>query len=137
MKYRFIPCALFSASLLFTSIGFAADAPQAPASQAKASTKAASAAKSAPAAAKPAAAAPKTKLMDINSASAAELKTLPGISEAEVAKLIATRPLGSKAWLVTKGIIPEAKYAAISPLVIAKQPFKDAAKNAALYEKKK
>ena len=136
MKYRFIPCALFSASLLFTSIGFAADAPQAPASQAKASVKAASAAKSAPTA-KPAAAAPKTKLIDINSANAAELKTLPGISEAEVAKLIATRPLGSKAWLVTKGIIPEAKYAAISPLVIAKQPFKDAAKNAALYEKKK
>ena len=68
-------------------------------------------------------------LVDINSASASELITLPGIAEAEAAKIMAGRPYGSKAWLVTKGILPEDKYPALKDRVIAKQPFKDAAKN--------
>jgi len=79
----------------------------------------------------------KVKLVDINSAKSAELKKLPGITDAEAAKIIAGRPYGSKAWLVTDNILPEAKYAAIRQLVIAKQPNKNAAKNAALYKNKK
>jgi len=75
----------------------------------------------------------KVKLVDINSAKSAELKKLPGITDAEAAKIIAGRPYGSKAWLVTDNILPEAKYAAIRQLVIAKQPNK----NAALYKNKK
>jgi competence protein ComEA len=77
----------------------------------------------------------KVKLVDINSAKSSELKQLPGITDAEAAKIIAGRPYGSKAWLVTNNILPEAKYAAIRQLVIAKQPSTDAAKNAALYKK--
>ena len=51
--------------------------------------------------AKPAA---KVKLVDINSAGKAELKTLPGISDAEADKIIAGRPYLSKAHLTTPNI---------------------------------
>jgi competence protein ComEA len=122
MKHRFIFAALTASVLLLgTHLSFAADtkaaAPQQAASKAK-----------------PAA---KIKLVDINSASAAELKKLPGIGDAEAAKIMANRPYGSKAWLVSHKILAEDKYPAIKDLIIAKQPNKDAAKNAALYSKKK
>ena len=77
-----------------------------------------------------------SKLVDINSASATELKKLTGIGDAEAAKIIAGRPYATKAWLVGKNILPEEKFVAIRSQIIAKQPFKDAAKNAALYQKK-
>jgi len=136
MKHRFIYLALTTAALLLGShLAIAADAPavapQAAASKAKVSTKTTKST----VAAKPKAAA-KVKLVDINSASAAELKKLPNITEADAAKIIAGRPYGSKAWLVSNKVLTEDKYAAIRQLVIAKQPNKDAAKNAALYKKK-
>ncbi len=77
------------------------------------------------------------KQVDINSASAKELKTLPGIGEAEAAKIIAGRPYGSKAQLVTHNILSNELYEGIKRQVVAKQPYKDGAKNAALYEHKK
>lgn len=77
----------------------------------------------------------KVKLVDINSANKAELKTLPGVSDAEADKIIAGRPYGSKAWLVSHKILAEEKYPAISRFIIAKQPNTDAGKNAALYKK--
>jgi competence protein ComEA len=137
MKHRFISVALSAAVLLLgTSLSSAADtqaaSPQQAASKATASPKGA---KSAADAKRKAVA--KVKLVDINSAKKEELKKLPGISEAEAAKIIAGRPYGSKAWLVSNNILPEAKYSAIRQLVIAKQPYKDPAKNAALYTKKK
>ncbi|NDP38539.1 MAG: helix-hairpin-helix domain-containing protein [Rhodoferax sp.] len=82
-------------------------------------------------------AAAKIKLIDINSAKKEELKTLPGITDAEAAKIVANRPYGSKAWLASDNILTQEKYLTISKLVIAKQPYKDAAKNAALYRNKK
>ena len=82
-------------------------------------------------------AAAKIKLIDINSAKKEELKTLPGITDADAAKIIASRPYGSKAWLASDNILTQEQYLAISKLVIAKQPYKDAAKNAALYKNKK
>jgi competence protein ComEA len=137
MKPRFISLALTTAALLLGShLALAADtpaaAPQAAASKAKVSTKTIKST----VAAKPKAAA-KVKLVDINSASSAELKKLPNITEADAAKIIAGRPYGSKAWLVSHKVLTEDKYPAIRQLVIAKQPNKDAAKNAALYGKKK
>ena len=75
--------------------------------------------------------------IDINNAGADELKRLPGITDAEAAKLIAGRPYATKAWLVTKNIIDPAIYGNIKALIIAKQPYKEAARNAAIYEKKK
>lgn len=61
------------------------------------------------------------KLVDINSASKAELKTLPGIDDALSDKIISGRPYGSKAFLVTRNIIPAGIYQSIKDQVIAKQ----------------
>ena len=47
----------------------------------------------------------KINLVDINSATRSELKQLPGITEADAAKIIAGRPYGSKAQLVSHNII--------------------------------
>ncbi len=77
------------------------------------------------------------KLVDINSASQKELMTLPGITEAEAKKIVAGRPFASKAHLVSRNIIDDGSYQAISKLIIAKQPYKDGNKNAALYAPKK
>ena len=67
----------------------------------------------------------RTKLVDINTATKQELKKLPGISDAEADKIIAARPFGSKAWLVTKKIIPMETYQAINGKIICKLTKKD------------
>jgi hypothetical protein len=136
MKRNIIHIAFAAATLLLgPSLAFAIDthavAPQAAASKAKASTQSVKN----EASAKPKVAA-KVKLVDINSANSAELQKLPGITEAEAAKIVAGRPYGSKAWLVSNNILANEKYGAIRQLIVAKQPFKDGAKNAALYKKK-
>ena len=77
---------------------------------------------------KKAEAAAKMKVVDINSASKAELKTLPGIGDAEAAKIIGGRPYGSKAFLVTRNILPAGIYESIKRQIIARQPQHGAAK---------
>lgn len=137
MKHRFISVALTAAALLLSaSLSFAADnkadAPQEAASKAKASP---TSTKSEIDARRKAAA--KIKLVDINGATSDELKKLPGISDAEADKIIAGRPYATKAHLLSHKILPEGTYQAVKGLIIAKQPNKDAAKNAALYAPKK
>jgi len=60
--------------------------------------------------------------IDINSAGAAELKTLPGVGDAEAKKIIAGRPWLTKIDLVTKGVLAEGVYVAIKDRVVALQP---------------
>lgn len=131
-KTTFIALAVVASTSLCAAAAGTAGTPQLAASQAAASAN--DSRGKAPVAGK---AATLAKLVDINSASKAELKKLPGIDDADVAKIIAGRPYGSKAWLVTRKVISEDKYPGLKDLVMAKQPSKDAAKNAALDKTKK
>jgi competence protein ComEA len=65
--------------------------------------------------------APASKLIDINSATVEQLKTLPGINDGLARKIVEGRPYRVKTDLVRKDTIPQAAYNKIAGLVIAKQ----------------
>jgi len=59
--------------------------------------------------------------LDLNSASEADLKTLPGIGEAYAKKIVENRPYKRKDELVSKHIVPKATYDKIKDDIIAHQ----------------
>ena len=64
------------------------------------------------------------ELIDINSASRDQLKTLPGIGDAQAQKIIAARPYFSKADLASKDVLPTGVYLSLKDRIIAKQKAK-------------
>lgn len=60
-------------------------------------------------------------LLDINTATAEQLKALPGIGEAYAEKIIQGRPYAQKDELVQKKILSRGKYEGIKYKIVAKQ----------------
>ena len=111
--------AVGTALLLHSGPSLAADKAKAAAAQA-----AASQAKSQPPKAQP----PRPQIVDINSASRAELKTLPNIGDAEADRIIANRPYLTKAHLVAKKVLDLVAYDALRGRIMAVQKAQPKAK---------
>lgn len=130
MKHSIISSALIAAALLLpaslilgaeTKPGTAAETKATSASKTTEKGAKAKDAKTKDAKAKNAKAATKVKLVDINSAGKAELKTLPGIGDADADKIIAGRPYLTKAHLTTRNIVTRDVYESLKTRVIAMQ----------------
>jgi len=122
MKMRCSKIALTAASLLLAAnLAFAVDAKVA-APDVKGAAKGVAA--DTKASAVDAKAVAKAKVVDINTASEAELKAIPGIGDAYAAKIIAGRPYAKKDQLKSRNILPAPVYEKTKDLIIAKQPKK-------------
>lgn len=144
MKKRFAKVVMLAASLVLSaSLAFAVevkvDAPEATGA-AKAAKSAGDKTKASAAAAKGAAAdtkagakaavadtkagakaAAKGKIVDINTATDAELKAIPGVGDTYAAKIIAGRPYANKSQLKSRNILPDPVYEQVKGLIIAKK----------------
>jgi DNA uptake protein ComE-like DNA-binding protein len=77
-----------------------------------------------PAKAAAAAAATADNKLDINTATADQLKAFPGIGDAYSKRIIDGRPYTAKNQLVSRGVLPESVYNKIKDSIIASKPKK-------------
>lgn len=61
-------------------------------------------------------------LLDINTATPQQLKSLPGFGDAYVRRVIAGRPYTAKNQLVTRGVLPPSAYDRVSSRIVAHRP---------------
>lgn len=61
------------------------------------------------------------KMVDINTATEAELKAVPGIGDTYAAKIVAGRPYANKAQLKSRNILPAPVYEKVKGLIVAKK----------------
>lgn len=71
---------------------------------------------------------PKTKPIDINNASAEELKKIPGVGDAEAERIIKARPYPTRSHLVDRNVLTLEQYYAMKDYMIAVQPDPKASK---------
>lgn len=64
------------------------------------------------------------QLLDINTATADQLKILPGMGAAYAQRVIDGRPYTAKNQLATRGILPKDEYERIRELIVAHRPKK-------------
>jgi competence protein ComEA len=60
-------------------------------------------------------------LVDVNSASVAELAALPEIGKAYAARIIEGRPYANKQQLRSRGILPDRVYERVAPMLVARK----------------
>ena len=118
LKFSHLPISLLA--LTIAAPVFAAE-PAATATTAQPSSPA-STMPAAPSATHQAAVSPNSATVDINSATASDLKALPGMTDADAAKIVQGRPYKDPSDLVTKKILPEAEFAKIKDHVTAGHP---------------
>ena len=80
--------------------------------------------KASPKAATTTAAATSDNKLDINTATADQLKAFPGIGEAYSKRIIDGRPYTAKNQLVSRGVLPQGVYNKIKDSIIASKPKK-------------
>ncbi len=114
MQYRWISVPL-SAVLLIGEPAFAAD-------ETKSAAKPASATQSKTESTKASAQSKKPKPVEINSASAAQLKTVPGIGDADAQRIIINRPYTTRSHLVTKNVLSYDAYLAVKDHIVVVPP---------------
>jgi competence protein ComEA len=106
MQCRWIHVPVSLALLLFASAAFAAEEP-------KPGAKPAGAVPSKSAPAKAGASTKKPKPVEINSATAAQLKTVAGLDDADAQRIIVNRPYMTRSHLVTKNVLSYDTYMAV------------------------
>jgi DNA uptake protein ComE-like DNA-binding protein len=69
-----------------------------------------------------AAVAPKPAMVDINTATASDLKGLPGVSDADATKIVQGRPYKDPSDLVSKKMLTDAEFAKIKDRIVVGHP---------------